>query len=61
MPFVIGLLLIACSEKSEKYSTDEYLFKECDGGCRESANVYFGNVDDKDPCFDNQTDMCCEN
>lgn len=37
-----------------------HLFKECDGGCRESANVYFGNVDDKDPCFDNQTDMCCE-
>ena len=24
MPFVIGLLLIACSEKAEKYSTDEY-------------------------------------
>lgn len=30
----------------------EYLNKKCDGGCREAAHVYFGNIEDKDPCFD---------
>ena len=24
---------------------------KCDGGCRESARVNFGKIDEKDPCF----------
>ncbi|MCL2555641.1 MAG: radical SAM protein [Firmicutes bacterium] len=23
----------------------------CDGGCREAAHVYYGDIDDNDPCF----------
>ena len=30
----------------------KYLNKKCDGGCREAAHVYFGKINDKDPCFD---------
>ena len=29
----------------------EYLYTKCDGGCREAAHVYFGDIADKDPCF----------
>lgn len=32
----------------------KYLHTKCDGGCREAAHVYFGNVTDKDPCFENE-------
>lgn len=35
----------------------EYLNTKCDGGCREAAHAYFGNIEDKDPCFD-KTPMC---
>lgn len=31
----------------------EYLGVKCDGGCREAAHVYFGDIADADPCFDN--------
>ena len=30
----------------------EYLYTKCDGGCREAAHVYFGDISDKDPCFE---------
>lgn len=30
---------------------------KCDGGCREAAHVYFGGIDDIDPCFDNRQDL----
>ena len=30
----------------------EYLNIKCDGGCREAAHVYFGNISDKDACFE---------
>lgn len=30
---------------------------KCDGGCREAAHVYFGAIDDIDPCFDNRQDL----
>ena len=30
-----------------------YLGTKCDGGCREAAHVYFGNITDNDPCFEN--------
>ncbi|MGN1077497.1 MAG: radical SAM protein [Candidatus Gallimonas sp.] len=30
----------------------EYLGVKCDGGCREAAHVYSGNVTDRDPCFE---------
>ncbi len=29
----------------------------CDGGCREAAHVYFGSISDKDPIFENSTDL----
>lgn len=32
----------------------EYLNVKCDGGCREAAHVYFGNITDKDPCLNNK-------
>ena len=25
---------------------------KCDGGCREAAHVYYGQIDDQDPCFE---------
>lgn len=28
-----------------------HLGTKCDGGCREAAHVYFGNITDNDPCF----------
>lgn len=31
----------------------EYLGVKCDSGCREAAHVYFGDIADADPCFDN--------
>lgn len=30
----------------------EYLNTKCDGGCREAAHVYFGDIADNDPCFE---------
>lgn len=32
----------------------EHLNTKCDGGCREAAHVYFGDITDIDPCFDNK-------
>lgn len=29
----------------------KYLYVKCDGGCREAAHVYYGNINDFDPCF----------
>lgn len=52
-------------EKNEywrRFATRNYLPKMCngcehinicDGGCREAAHVYFGAIDEKDPCIDN--------
>ena len=30
----------------------KHLYTKCDGGCREAAHVYYGYINDKDPCFD---------
>ena len=29
----------------------EHLNVKCDGGCREAAHVYYGNINDSDPCL----------
>jgi radical SAM protein with 4Fe4S-binding SPASM domain len=30
----------------------KYLKSKCDGGCREAAHVFHGEIDDADPCFE---------
>lgn len=30
----------------------QYWGVKCNGGCREAAHVYYGNINDADPCFD---------
>lgn len=40
-----------------------HLGTKCDGGCREAAHVYFGNITDNDPCFIkaiNSGDLCLD-
>lgn len=35
----------------EMCRTCMHLGTKCDGGCREAAHVFYGNIYDKDPCF----------
>ena len=37
---------------SEMCRNCKYLYTKCDGGCREAAHVYFGDIADRDPCFE---------